>query len=62
MTTKPSTLQKKYYVLTDNIYLRAVHMEDLRRVDQIASVVNSAFVTDGNIYRLIKTTSFLICI
>ena len=48
MEMKSSTLQKYYYFLTDNIYLRAVNVEDLRRVDQLASVVNSAFVTSGN--------------
>ena len=41
-------LQKKHYILKDNIYLRAVNVKDLKRVDQITSVVNSAFVTNGN--------------
>ncbi|KAG2225539.1 hypothetical protein INT45_010366 [Circinella minor] len=40
-------LQKKHYILKDNIYLRAVNVKDLERVDQITSVVNSAFVTNA---------------
>ncbi|KAI7857747.1 hypothetical protein BDC45DRAFT_566198 [Circinella umbellata] len=40
-------LQKKHYILKDNIYLRAVNVKDLKRVDQITSVVNSAFVTNA---------------
>ena len=45
--TKQASAQKNYYILKDNIYVRVITAKDLKRIDQIASIVNSAYVKDG---------------